>query len=173
MQEMVAGVQSVTRDLWPQLEDILDFVIRACACGQRPSAFSGTQSAGSCAVISGTITIADTNNDEIRAVSPASPYDITDRGGTGVMEALKPREAWSHELRCDLFVRNLSCRLWSPPDRHRTERRTARLSSKPFGVGRLVVGRRDAASRGPFTAEAASNLSSGSDSSPTLSWGLT
>jgi hypothetical protein len=44
-------------------------------------------------------------------------------------------------------------------------------SSKPVGVDRLVVLRREAASLGPFTAEAASNLSSGSDSSSTSSWG--
>jgi hypothetical protein len=43
-------------------------------------------------------------------------------------------------------------------------------SSKPVGVDRLVVVRRHAASLGPFTAEAASNLSSGSDSSSTSSW---
>jgi hypothetical protein len=43
-------------------------------------------------------------------------------------------------------------------------------SSKPVGVDGRVVVRRRAASLGPFTAEAASNLSLGSDSSSTLSW---
>jgi hypothetical protein len=43
-------------------------------------------------------------------------------------------------------------------------------SSKPVGADRLVVVRREAASLGPFTAQAASNTSSGSDSSSTSSW---
>jgi hypothetical protein len=58
-----------------------------------------------------------------------------------------------------------------PPLRTGRARCHASGSSKPVGVGRLVVVRRHAASLGPFTAEAASNLSSGSDFSSTLSWG--
>lgn len=58
-----------------------------------------------------------------------------------------------------------------PPSETGRARFHASGSSKPIGADRLVVVRHSAASLGPFTAEAASNLSSGSDSSSILSWG--
>ena len=94
----------------------------------------------------------------ITATSPGTPIHQAGPPGTSYTRQLIGRVGRAHYCA-------------RPPSETGRARFHASGSSKPFGVGRLVVVRRVAASFGPFTAEAVSNLSSGSDSSSTLSWG--